>query len=157
MNLAKRPIDPIWSVGSLAKFITPRTTANGQRTFEAYRAPGTGAVAEPSRHGNRHEFGPRKDHLACATDTDHLVIDEIRCEPDQCQIATTLSNSLVSGSEGNKMAEAFRGHRITIVYERADGLFEAANSRHTREAEQTRFHSAETASEASEGLAHTSS
>jgi hypothetical protein len=39
----------------------------------------------------------------------------------------------VSGSEGNKMAEAFRSHRITIVYERADGLFEAANSRHTRE------------------------
>jgi hypothetical protein len=57
----------------------------------------------------------------------------------------------VSGSEGNKMAEAFRRHRITIVYERADGLFEAANSRHTREAEQTRFHSAETASESERG------
>jgi len=102
------------------------------------------AASEARRQTNAGIACPRKDHLACATGTDHLVIDEIGCEPDQCQIAKTLSNNLVSGSEGNKMAEAFRSHRITIMYKRVDGLFEAANSRHTREAEQARFHSAET-------------
>src|SRR5262245_16012788 len=112
--------------------------------FDVMRPTVLGRVAETRRQTNAGISGPRKDHLACATCPDHLVIDEIRCEPDQCQIATTLSNNLVSGSEGNKMAEAFGSHRITIVYERADGLFEAANSRHTREAEQTHFHSAET-------------
>src|SRR5215467_14914185 len=112
--------------------------------FDVVRPAVLGGVTEARRQTNAGIACPRKDHLACATGADHLVIDEIGCEADQCQIAKTLSNNLVSGSRGNKMAEGFRSHRITIMYKRVDGLFEAANSRHTREAEQARFHSAET-------------
>ena len=52
---------------------------------------------------------------------DQLIADEIRCHPNQREIAATLTNQLVSGRERNEMRESLEGDDIAVANLR-DGL-----------------------------------
>ena len=65
---------------------------------------------------------PRKDKLAGDTGRDHLVVDDVRREAGEGQVAAALADDLVTGRERDEMGEALDGDRIAVVDELGDGV-----------------------------------
>ena len=68
-------------------------------------------VAEPAEH-----------ELACDARGDHLVVDEVGGHAGQGQIAPSLADDLVPGSEADEVREPLDGHRVAIAHEVGDGV-----------------------------------
>src|SRR5262245_8412552 len=82
-------------------------------------------IAEPWRQTNAGIAGPRENHFCRAARADHLVVDEIGCEADKCQIPQLLADDFVSRRKWNQMAETFGGHGIAAVHQVSNRLFQS--------------------------------
>ena len=52
---------------------------------------------------------PGEDQLSGTAHPDQLVVDHVRCHPDQSQVPPLLANDLMSGGKRDEMGEAFHG------------------------------------------------
>jgi hypothetical protein len=75
---------------------------------------------------------PVEYELASSGRRDHLVVDEIRRQTRQREIAPTLPDDLVPGRERDQMREAFDGHDITVMDIRGNGIAHRHDLTHRR-------------------------
>src|SRR2546425_71404 len=66
--------------------------------------------------------GPGKDELPGAARGDHLVVDQVRREPGQREVATPLADDLVTRGEADEMGETFDDDGVTVVDEAGDSV-----------------------------------
>ncbi len=88
-------------------------------------------VAQAMQRADARIAAPRKNQLRRAAGADQLIVNQIRCHPDQRQIAAALADDLVTGGERNQVSEAFQSHNITVANHFLDRLFEWKNVRQT--------------------------
>src|SRR5207247_5373637 len=63
---------------------------------------------------------PREDQLAGHAGRDHLVIDEVRREPGEREVALPLADDLVAGGERDQVGEALDRDRVAVADELGD-------------------------------------
>ncbi len=75
---------------------------------------------------------PAEDELSGRAGRNHLVVDQVRREAGQGQVALTLPDDLVPGGEADQMREAFDGDDVTVVDEGGDGVAHRRDLTHRR-------------------------
>ena len=63
---------------------------------------------------------PREDELAGDTGRDHLVVDQVRRQPGEGQVAPALADDLVTGGERDEVGEALDRDRVAVADEIPD-------------------------------------
>jgi hypothetical protein len=72
---------------------------------------------------------PREDELAGDAGGDHLVVDEVRRQSGEGQVALPLANDLVARGERDQVSESLDGDGVAVADEIADGV---VHRRHLR-------------------------
>src|SRR5688572_8569545 len=65
---------------------------------------------------------PGEDELSGHSRGNHLVVDQVRREAAQREIATALANDLVAGGEADEMSEAFDRDGVAVANELGYGI-----------------------------------
>ena len=65
---------------------------------------------------------PREDELAGHAGADHLVVDDVRRQARQGQVALALADDLVAGREADEVREALDGDGVAVAHELGDGV-----------------------------------
>src|SRR6185312_15842207 len=65
---------------------------------------------------------PGEDQLAGDARRDHLVVDQVRREPGEGQVAPALADDLVAGGEADEMGEALDRDGVAVADEVGDGV-----------------------------------
>ena len=87
-------------------------------------------VPEPVERSDARVAAPREDQPAGAAHADHLVVDEVRGQPYQGEIAPTLPDDLVARGEGNEVGEPLQGNAVAVGDEIGHRLGQAREARH---------------------------
>lgn len=64
-------------------------------------------ISKAVQRANPRIPSPRKNESPCASQTDELVVDEVRCHSDQGQVPPALADDLMPRREGDQMREPF--------------------------------------------------
>src|SRR5438105_4090337 len=70
---------------------------------------------------------PREYQLSHAARGDHLIGDEVWCQPAERQIAPPLTNDFVAGRKGDQVGEALERNRVAIPHQGGDGVAHVAD------------------------------
>ena len=81
-------------------------------------------VAEPVQAADPRVAAPGEDELAGATHADHLVVDDVRGEAHEREVAAALPDDLVARDRRDEMGEPFERDRVAVPYEIGDRLRE---------------------------------
>src|SRR5881628_3044247 len=79
-------------------------------------------IVTPGLSAGTRIAGPGKDEFPGAARGDHLVVDQVRREPGQREVATPLADDLVTRGEADEMGETFDDDGVTVVDEAGDGI-----------------------------------
>ncbi len=86
-------------------------------------------VAKALQRTDARIAAPRKGQFGHASGADQLVVGEVGRHPYEVQIATTLTDDLVSGRMRNEVGEAFERQRVAVVHVLGDGRFQRGDHR----------------------------
>jgi len=98
----------------------------GMRVLFDLEGPGPSVFDSISESMQQSQAGipaQEKTRFPGTTHADHLIVNDIGCEPDKGEIAPLLPDDFVSGSKRNEMTETLEREGIPVVNEFVDGLF----------------------------------
>ena len=87
-------------------------------------------IAEPVQRTDTGVATPGEHQPGSTAHPDHLVVDQIGSQSDQRETGKTLTDDLVTGSEGDQVGETFHGHRVVVVDQFGDGILECCDFCH---------------------------
>jgi hypothetical protein len=92
------------------------------RRVGRFDAPPDGMQATDARIAE-----PAEDELAGHAGADHLVVDDVRRQPAERQVALALADDLMAGGEADEVREALDGHGVAVAHEVRDRVPEGGD------------------------------
>ena len=87
-------------------------------------------VAETLQRTDAGIAAPRESETRRTAGTDQLVVHHVGCHPNEVEVASTLTDDLVTSGVRNQVREPFHRHRVAVVHYFRDRLGEAAHLAH---------------------------
>ena len=87
-------------------------------------------IAEAMQRADARIAAVGEDELACGPDADQLVVEDVRCHPDQLELGSALADQLVPGGKRDQVREALERDGVAIVDELGECLGEVEDLGH---------------------------